>query len=627
MLTARSHAAAGGGAAAGPRRFLISLAQVWWTVRLLQTAAPGWSTAWLVLLTAQGLLPIATISLIRLLVNSIAAPGSGRDTGGLGSLPPLPLIALTAAAMLAGEGLKSITEWVRTAQSELFQDHVSALIHQKSATVDLAFYESPEYYDRLHRARSDAGSRSLVLLDSLGSTLQSSITLLAMVAVLAPYGLALPLILAASTGPAFAVVLQFNRRYHRWWEATTVERRWLHYYDLMLTHGAAAAEVRLFELGPYLEAAYRRLRRRLRRERLVLARDQGGARFLAGGLGIAVTGGAVAWMAARVTHGTATLGDLALFYQAFSQGQGLLRALLAGAGQLHGASLFLSHLREFLNLEGQITDPIQPRPVPTSSHPGLRLHQITFRYPGSTRPVLRDFELTIPPGTIAAIVGPNGAGKSTLVKLICRFYDPEVGRVELDGVDIRQLPVRELRRMITVLFQFPQYYTATIAENIAIGDLAACPPRAAIEEAARLAGADEIIARLPAGYDTLLGKDFTGGTELSGGELQRIALARAFVRQAPILILDEPTSFMDPWAEAAWLERFRELARGRTVLIITHRPTTAMYADTIHVMQGGQIIETGTHAELLARGGLYARAWREQHPACTPEARLIGGRT
>jgi ATP-binding cassette subfamily B protein len=213
---------------------------------------------------------------------------------------------------------------------------------------------------------------------------------------------------------------------------------------------------------------------------------------------------------------------------------------------------------------------------------------------------------------VVAIVGPNGAGKSTLIKLACRFYDPDGGRITLDGVELRDLPLETLRRQITVLFQEPVRYNATAAENIALGDLAAGASRAEIEAAAVAAGADGPIARLPHGYETLLGKWFAGGMELSVGEWQRLALARAFLRRARLIILDEPTSAMDSWAEADWMERFRQLAAGRTAIIITHRFTTAIRADQIHVMEQGRIVESGSHQELLARGGRYAGSWAEQ---------------
>ncbi len=231
------------------------------------------------------------------------------------------------------------------------------------------------------------------------------------------------------------------------------------------------------------------------------------------------------------------------------------------------------------------------------------------------------FSLTIPAGHTVALVGANGAGKSTLIKLLCRLYDPEAGAITLDGVNIREIPLEELRRQITVLFQQPIQYHTTAAENIALGNLAATPGDAEIVAAARAAGADTPIDRLPEGYDTVLGKMF-GGADLSGGEWQRVALARAFLRPAPILVLDEPTSAMDSWAEAAWLERFRCLAHGRTVLMITHRFTTAMQADMIHVMEAGEIVESGRHDALLARGGLYAQSWSTQMKSHTDSYKL-----
>jgi ATP-binding cassette subfamily B protein len=320
----------------------------------------------------------------------------------------------------------------------------------------------------------------------------------------------------------------------------------------------------------------------------------------------------MAWMVWRAMRGLISLGDLALFYQAFQQGLQLMRALLENVGQLYTNILFLGNLFEFLALKPAVVSPPSPRPAPAPLREGVRFSGVRFRYPGSDRLALDGFDLFVPAGRVVAVVGPNGAGKSTLLKLLCRFYDPEAGSVSLDGVDLRQFPVDGLRRSITVLFQQPVHYNASVRGNIAFGDLAGAPPDAAIKAAAEAAGADSAICRLPEGYDNLLGKWFAEGAELSVGEWQRVALARAFVRRAPLIILDEPTSAMDPWAEADWLERFRRLASGRTAIVITHRFTTAMLADEIHVMEAGRIAQSGTHQDLLAGAGRYAEWWAAQ---------------
>jgi ATP-binding cassette subfamily B protein len=588
------------------RKALAQLPYLPQTLSLVWTAARGWTAAWGVLLLLQGLLPVATVYVTRRLVNSlveaIRAGGSWEHLR-----QALLLVALMAAIQLALQLLRSATVYVRTAQSELVQDHITALIHEKSVAADLAFYDSAEFYDHLHRARNEAAYRPVALVESLGSLLQDAITLLAMGAVLIPFGAWLPVALIAGTAPALYVALRYALEQHKWRrQITPVERRaW--YYDWLLTTGDNASEVRLFDLGGHFQAAYQALRGRLREERLRLARQQVVAEFCAGSLGLIVTGAVLAWMVWRVVRGLATLGDLAMFYQAFQQGLGLMRGLLENLGQLYGNLLFLGNLYEFLGLEPRVVSPPRPLPAPRVPAGGIRLEHVRFRYPGSARPALQDFDLEIPAGRIVAVVGPNGAGKSTLIKLLCRFYDPEAGRVAMDGIDLRELEREELRRRITVLFQQPVHYNDTVRENIAYGDLGASSDD--VEAAARAAGAETIIASLPQGYDNPLGRWFAEGAELSVGEWQRLALARAFLRRAPILILDEPTSAMDPWAEADWMTRFRKLAAGRTVLLITHRFSTAMFADVIHVMSKGRIIESGTHEQLLEAGGRYAQGW------------------
>jgi ATP-binding cassette subfamily B protein len=579
---------------------------------LVWAAAPRWTAAWLALLVAQGLLPAATVLLTRSLVDAfVVLVGAGATWQT--AQPVLLLAALLATAMLLNELLGSAANWVRAAQAEQVRDHIRALIHARSASVDLAFYESPAYYDRLHRARSEASYRPQALVENLGGLAQNTITLAAMAAVLVPYGLWLPAALLVSTLPALVVVLRHRQRHHTWWQRTTPDERRSWYYDWLLTARETAAELRLFGLEDRFRTAYRTLRERLRAERLQLVRDEALAKLAANGAALLVAGGAMVWMVWRALQGLATLGDLTLFYQAFNRGQGLMRSLLENLGQIYGNSLFLGDLFEFLALEPQVVDPARPAKLPARPSGGpqglaVNFQGVTFRYPGSRQEAVSELTLQIPAGQIAAIVGPNGAGKSTLVKLLCRFYDPEAGSVALDGVDVRALSLADLRRHITVLFQEPVRYQATVMENVGLDGQA--PHRAAIEAAVQAAGAEEIVARLPHGYDTLLGRWFEGGTDLSVGEWQRIALARALLRRTPLIVLDEPTSAMDPWAEARWLQRFPSLAAGRTAILITHRLTTAAVADRIYVVEGGRVIEAGSHQELLDRGGRYAQSWQ-----------------
>jgi ATP-binding cassette subfamily B protein len=329
-----------------------------------------------------------------------------------------------------------------------------------------------------------------------------------------------------------------------------------------------------------------------------------------------IVGAAMLLMMWRALMGFVTLGELALVYAAFNQGQGLMRTLLENAGQLYGNSLFLGNLFDFLSLKSsertaQRNGRAALRGRPAS--PTISFEHVSFTYPDASTTALDNFTLTIPSGKIIALVGPNGAGKSTLLKLLCRFYDPTEGSITIDDQNIKDIPTDDLRRLITVLFQQPFHYNTTVRDNILYGDLNLEASDTELDAAIKAAGATEIVSRLPDREQTLLGRWFPGGTELSVGEWQRIALARAFLRRAPIIILDEPTSALDPWAEADWLERFRKLAYGRTSIIITHRFTTAMHADVIHVMDRGRIVESGSHQRLLDQNGLYAESWSRQN--------------
>ena len=565
------------------------------------------SLVWLALIAFQGLVPVCLVYLSRPLVDALGgAPASVPDATRIGTV--LQLGGAVAALLLLAQLLRSASEWLRADQAQRLEDHLSAVIHEKSTSVDLAFYESAEFHDHLHRARDEARHRPVALLQNAGSLMQNAITLLGVALLLAPYGWWIAIALLASTLPAFVVVLRFAVLEHRYRHCTTLDERRSSYFDWIMTAPESAAELRLFHLAPRFRDAYNGLRKRLRVERLKLARAHLAAEVVAGAAALVLAGACLVWAGWHDVQGRLAIGDVALFYFAFSQGQQLMRSLLASVGQLYYNVLFLGNLFAFLDLSREVVDPELPVAVPELPlGSAIAFKDVTFRYPGSERAALRNFDLEIPAGQVAAVVGVNGAGKSTLLKLICRFYDPQAGCVERGGIDLRRLAVDAVRARVTALFQQPVRYHASVAENIAPSGASA----SAVSAAAESAGAAAIIARLPGGQDTLLGRWF-GGVELSVGEWQRIALARAFIRRTPVILLDEPTSAMDSWAEADWMNRFRTLCAGRTALIVTHRFTTAMRADVIHVMEEGRVIESGTHDELIARHGRYSQSWQAQ---------------
>lgn len=583
------------------------------SIALVWAATPGWTALWLLLILVQGVLPVALVYLTKAVVDSLTVALANSDSDFLSesAYQSFYLLAAMAGLLLLTAALRSVMRWVQTAQSESVKDYISDKVHAKAVSLDLSIFESPRYHDMLHRATADAINRPLSLVQSVGSIGQALVTLLAMLIVLSTYFMWLPAVLVIGTLPAFYIALKFALLQHRIFMKRTSQHRKAYYYSSMLTNRDSAAELRLFALGDYFRQRYSETRKFLRGEQIAFAQRQALAEFGAALIGLLVMGVAIAVVTLNIIKGGGSLGDLALIYQAFNQGQSLMQALLTNIRQLYVNLLFVENLFAFLDIEPILIEPVSPDTQTMQISKGIELKGVSFKYPESERYSLADFSMTIPAGKFVAIVGENGAGKSTLIKLLTRLYDPASGSITIDGVDLKSLPLAKVRGLYTALFQSPVKYQQSVSDNISLAQWSLNPAVAEIKAAAVGAGADNPIDRLDDKYNTILGKMF-GGEELSGGEWQRVALARAFLRSAPVIILDEPTSDMDSWAEADWMDRFRSLIAGRTALLITHRFSTAMRADIVHVMDQGQVVESGTHDELLALDGRYAQSWKKQ---------------
>jgi ATP-binding cassette, subfamily B, bacterial len=550
--------------------------------------------------------PLAALYLMKLIVDKVTGAISSPVTGVTYS-SIAGLIALAAAAALISALCRSFTEIVRATQGQVVTDHVADLIHEKSVAVDLAFYDNPAFHDTLHRAQQEAPFRPTSIVGSLTQLCQGGLSFIAVAGLLICLHWAIALVLFVALAPGIFVRFKYTDKIYAWQQKRTKIERKAHYFHWMLTDGAHAREIRLFGLGPLFIGWFRNLSTQLRKEKLALSSRRALFELITQTCGIAALFGTFAFIASRTLAGAMTLGDMVMYYQAFQRAQGCLQEILASLAGLYEDNLFLSNFYAFLDLKPEITSPPVPVKFPEPIGQGITLSHVSFHYPGSAKPVLKDIDLHISPGQVVALVGENGSGKTTLAKLLCRFYDPAGGAITIDGVDLRQFDVHDLHKHLTVIFQDYMHYHLTARENIWLGNIERDPADAGIIAAAEQTGAAQALSRLAVGFDTPLGRLFEDGEELSIGEWQKVALARAFFSDARVIILDEPTSSMDAKAEHEVFNAFRNLLDGRTAVLISHRFSTVRMADCIYVLDQGSILEHGTHDELVLRGGMYAR--------------------
>ncbi|MBW1806183.1 MAG: ABC transporter ATP-binding protein [Deltaproteobacteria bacterium] len=580
-------------------------------VRFVWQAGPGLTLVGLILLLLRGLLPLLTLYLMKLIVDAVTLALSAPDkTAALREVGLL--IGIAAGVAILNTLLQLAADLVREYQSGAVTDHMYNILHAKSIQVDLQYYENPQYLDTLHRAQQEGPARPTMVLDGLVRVGQSGISLVAVSALLLSFHWSMALVLFAAALPGVLVRLGYSRKVFRWQRERTPAERRANYLNWILTVHTHAKEIRLFDQGRIFMERFRDLRRRLRLERLEIVKKRAIKDLAVQTGGTLVVFGSFAFIAYRAIQGTITLGDMVMYFQAFQRGLGFFRGMLGGMAQLYEDNLFLSNLYEFLDLGTKVNDPPHPLPVPRPLKKGLVFDRVSFRYPAGKRMVLREISLALAPGEVVALVGENGSGKSTLVKLLCRLYDPLKGSITLDGMDLREFDRKALRREISVIFQDYAQYHMTARENIWFGNIDSPTEDKRIEEAALCAGAHEPISQLPKGYETILGKWFEDGEELSIGEWQKVALARAFFRKAQIIVLDEPTSAMDAMSEYKILKRFHQLLEGRSAILISHRFSTVRNADRIFVFKNGTIIENGSHERLIQLGGEYARLFEKQ---------------
>lgn len=580
-------------------------------LRLVWQSVPGWTLVNLVLVVIQGLLPIVSLYLLKQIIDTVSsAISTGGSTEKLSQT--LVWIAMAAGVALTQELCKSLAGYASQAQSLAVTDHVSDLLHAKSVEVDLEYYENSHYQDTLHRAQQEAPYRPTLIINNLVQVGQSSLSLIGVAALLFAYNWALMLALVAVAIPGALVRLVYARKLYQFDRENTEKERKSWYYHWTLTDPEHAKEVRLFDLGDLFRGRHRTLREQLRTGRLALSRRRLGLDFGVQSLVSLALFGALAIVATQVVNGSLALGALVMYYQGLQLGMSSLQAVLGGLAGLYENNLFLSNYYQFLEVAPRLKAPEKPTQMPSVSGQGVEFSNVSFAYPSGGQQVLQHVSFRIAPGEVLALVGANGSGKTTLIKLLCRLYDPTTGSITVDQVPLSDLDPVLWRRQISVVFQDYVHYQLTASENIWIGDVN--KPRTAddIERAAKLSGADGVIQELPQRYETLLGNWFAGGRELSGGEWQKIALARAFRREARIVVLDEPTSSLDPLAEAAVFKQFKQLMHGRSTILISHRFSTVQLADRILVMDHGQVVEQGTHAELIRLNGKYAQLYHSQ---------------
>lgn len=580
-------------------------------LKLIREGAPGLALTHLALILVSGVLPLVQLYLMKLIVDRVVLSISAADKA-TAMMDVYVVIIIAGLTYLVGSIIDSVSAYIKQAHIQSLTDYLQQIIHSRSIAADLAYYEDARYFDNLHRAQREAAFRPASLINSLESIFQSGVTVIAISGLLFSLHWAVMLVLLAAVLPTALIRMKFSMINYDWqWKRTSTERL-ARYFSWMMTMYQYAKEIRIFNLGESFNERFRELRKTLREEKMQIARRRSTGEAFTQFISAIAVFGSYTFIAVRTIQGVITLGGLVMYFQAFQRGMSAIKGVLSGMNNLYENNLFLNNLYEFLDLKPLIDDPTNPQPAPRPMKTGLRVSNVSFKYSDAKKDALRNIDLEIKPGEIIALVGENGSGKTTLVKLLCRLYDPQEGSVSIDGQDVRSFRVTDLRSQIGVIFQDYTHYQLTVRENITLTEKDIEADTARAQEAARYVGIDDFIKKMPLGYETTLGRWFENGVELSIGEWQKIALARAFARDSQVIVLDEPTSSLDPEAEFRVFEQMRGLLKGRSGVLISHRFSAVRSADRIYVFDAGQVIEQGTHAELLAAGGKYARMFESQ---------------
>lgn len=580
-------------------------------VRLVFTHTPGWTTAGILFIFILGFLPLISLFIIKILVDTVTM-GIGAPDQSLFSTQLILLICAAAGIALLTALCNAGSTYVNEVQSLVMTEKISTMIQSQSLALDLEFYENPDYQDTLHRAQAEGPSRPAMILHDLVRIGQNCISITAIGALIISFSPIVGIGLVCATVPAAAFrVWHTNKRYMLHQRQTELERKnW--YYHTILTNADYAKEVRLYGLGPFFQERYQRGQEELRTTRLALARSRILWDVLAEGLITVAIFGSLSIIVFMTIRGSLSAGDMVMYFMGFQMCIGYAKSIFGSFTSLYEDQLFLRNLFAFLDLKPRSTCPKNPISLPAHVQDAVRINDVTFTYPGEKTPALSNITLTLHKGEVIALVGENGAGKSTLIKLLCRLYVPDRGTITMDGLDLAHTDPEEWQKHITVLFQDYTHYALTAQENISLGEIQGPHNISEVKRAAKKSGIDRVIRKLPEGYDTILGNYFHNGHELSIGEWQKVALARAFFREADIIILDEPASSLDALAETEIFAKFRMIIEKRSAILISHRFSTLLRADKIYVLDQGRIIEHGNHGELMVLNGRYAAMFRAQ---------------